>query len=590
MESMEVLRIDDIPLLYKQIEELHIQKIIDESIQPHGNRQNLSIGHLVSIWLCYLLSEGDHRLSPVESWVSSNELLLRSLSGQQDLNAKDFTDDRLEQALDYLSQPDHWQRIDRGISSSSLEIYSLASVATIRLDAAPMQGHHSIDKQEGLFQHGYSKHHDARLGMLKIMLACLDNPVSSFSYPLTHMVVSGNQSDDGLYLPIIAQCTQVLSHAGVSQPKLYVGDSKMSSKENRFCIQQQGDYYLMPLSKKQYSQQARQEAIEQFPVSQYIKVYQHGQQATDTNMVAQGFEQQRQVSYVDESGQEHTWQERCLFVLSTAYHKAQCQTLETRLEKATLLLTSLLESKQGKKIPKTPEELDQKINQILKDNAVEGLLQVEITTKEHLKHIRAYKDREARIEKHYTFSLDIRANQAKIQAHKDMLGWQVYATQMEASSLDFHACVWKYRHQNRVESRFHDLRNKVVPLVPIFVKKDNRVEALVNLLMLCVKIGAVMEYKAAKHLKEQAQQLSGIFEGNPKKATATPTATRLLKQFVVSMVVMVNPNTGLPEVKVTKMNKTQQKIIELLDFNQDIYLKIDTKIKMFFSKYKISEN
>ncbi len=69
MENLQVLRIDDIPLLYAQLKELDMQGIIDRSVVTHGNRSGISLGHLVSVWLCYLLIESDHQLNSVEPWV-----------------------------------------------------------------------------------------------------------------------------------------------------------------------------------------------------------------------------------------------------------------------------------------------------------------------------------------------------------------------------------------------------------------------------------------------------------------------------------------------------------------------------------------
>ncbi len=59
MEDLQVLRIDDIPLLYAQMAELGIQQLIDKHIKPHGNWAGISLGHLVQIWLCYLLRDGE---------------------------------------------------------------------------------------------------------------------------------------------------------------------------------------------------------------------------------------------------------------------------------------------------------------------------------------------------------------------------------------------------------------------------------------------------------------------------------------------------------------------------------------------------
>ena len=47
---------------------------------------------------------------------SMNLLLLGTLSGQQAIRSKDFTDDRLEQALDYLSKPDNWLKVSNELN------------------------------------------------------------------------------------------------------------------------------------------------------------------------------------------------------------------------------------------------------------------------------------------------------------------------------------------------------------------------------------------------------------------------------------------------------------------------------------------
>lgn len=153
--SLAVLRIDDIPLLYARISNLDIQGIVDDVIHPHGNWCGLSIGHTLSLWLCYLLSEGDHRLSPVEEWAKANESILSVLSGQS-VNAKHFTDDRLEAILDYLSDPGIYHRINKRLTNNSLEVYDMDAQKTIRLDAAPFQGHHDV-KTSKLFADGHTK-------------------------------------------------------------------------------------------------------------------------------------------------------------------------------------------------------------------------------------------------------------------------------------------------------------------------------------------------------------------------------------------------------------------------------------------------
>lgn len=588
VSGLKVFRIDDIVILDAQVKEIGLQTIIDNQIKTHGNWSGLSLGHLVSLWLCYLLSESDHRLDSVEAWVGENLNLLRTLSGQNELRSKDFTDDRLEQALDYLSKESNWLGVSNELNGRSLEIYEVDKSKTVRLDAAPMQGHHGV-KESGLFQYGYSKHHDSRLGMLKIMLACVDNEVNGFAYPLAHITVSGEKADDGLYIPLIAQSEQTFRILGEQSRRLYVGDGKMGSKENRYYIFSTGNGYLVPLSKIQLSSEQRNKEIAQSVEATYQKVYKEDGLGKKT-LVAQGFEQTVKVNYEDNEGALHEWSERRIFVLSTAYSASQQKGVDKRLIETQDVLKDLVVNKQGKKTPKTKSELELEIGKVLASKKMNGLLEVKIEEQIHEKNIRAYKNRPARIEHHSTFELTISRNEGAIEAHKATLGWQVYATTMTQEELDFEKCVWKYRYQNRVERRFDDLRNKVVPLVPIFVKKDNRVEALINLLMICLKICAVMEYKVAKQLQLKEEELDNIYEGNPKRSTARPTAKRMLNSFKgISLVLIPNPNQPIPDIRMTELKTVQLKIIELLGFKDDIYTGLEEKMKIFFSTKKISE-
>lgn len=586
MSALKVQRIDDIPLLYEQVKELGIKKIIDGAIIVHVNRQGISLGHLVSIWLCYLLSESDHRLSHVEDWVAENEVLLVTLSGEKELTSKDFTDDRLEQALDYLSEANNWLTISNQLNRKSLEVYDLDVNTTIRLDAAPMQGHHDV-KVSGLFQYGYSKHHDSRLGMLKIMLACLDNEVNGFGYPLAHLTVSGEKGDDVLYIPIIEQCEQTFANTPCH--KLYVGDSKMGSKKIRHFIVNSKNDYLMPLSKKQFSQKDRSEQIKSIAPEDYYEVYKT-EKNKKKKLVAQGFEQTVIVKYEDEQGVEQEWNERRVFVLSQSYAIAQQQFLEKRIIETTAELKELVVRKQRKQVPKTKEEAELIISKQLKEKGLMGLLNVEIIEEKQTKKIRAYKDKPAREKTWNTVQVNISRNKTAIDDRKKELGWQVYATTTPEDKLGFENVVWKYRSQNRVESRFNDLRNKVVPLLPIFLKKDARIEALINMLMICLKICAIMEFKVANQLRKDQEELDKVYEGNPKRSTATPTAKRLLKQFRgLSIVIMEKPLSKIPEILLTDLKPIQLKIIALLGFKPSIYTELPDKMKLFFLNKKISE-
>lgn len=578
---MQVYRLDDIPLIYGSLQELKLASLIDASIVTHKNREGISLGDLLTLWLCYLISEGDHRLSTVEFWVEDNLVWLRSLSGLPFLSSKDFTDDRLENALDYLSKDAHWSSFSNLFEGNSLSMYDLDS-DTVRLDAAPMQGHHSI-KEGGLFQMGHTKHHK-KTGQFKIMLATLDNRVNKFGYPLFHKVFPGNQADDILYGPVLDECASLFNRIDGYNPKLMVGDSKMGSKSLRNKIRNLGHYYLVPLSKVQLSAERRKDLIMKSSPSDYEQVYKEDKEG-NLELVAQGFETNRLVEYYNEQTKKtEEWTERLMFVLSTNYAKSQESNFEKRLSRIQEEILDLTKAKQGKKRQETLQELQQAIQVLLSEKKMTDYLEVEVAQIIEVKHKRKYGNRPAGKEESIRFQINIKKNEQAISLKKQTMGWQVYACLAPKEKLSFEQCVWKYRGQNQIENRFDNLRNKIAPLVPINLRKDNRVEALVHLLMIALKVISLMEYKAAKELKKADEKLTNIYPGNPKQGTKTPTAKRMLTAFKgISLVVFSPSKKEFPKVEITNLNATQKKILKLTGFKSSIYRGLCQKIQISFS-------
>lgn len=349
-------------------------------------------------------------------------------------------------------------------------------------------------------QYGYSKHH-SKTGQFKVKFGVLDNAVNNFALPLCHLTVSGNKSDDELYQPIIARSRETFAGIeGYEKGNLYVGDNKFGSIGNRAYVVQGKDFYLMPLSLIQLSKEERIKLINESDLTTYRQVKKEVK--GETVLVAEGFELIRKVSYMD--GEKLIeWEERRLFVRSVSYAASQAKSLDQRLKRSEEAIDKLSEKGKGKRILGTKKEYRAAIDKVLKDNKVEGLLRVKMIGSKTVRQVRGYKERPAREEVTWNFKVSHEQNVTAIEEQKIPQGWQVYATNVEQEKLSFEKCVWKYRYQSNVESRFNDLRNKIVPLLPVFLQKDNRIRGLVNLLLLALKVCSVIEYKVAKALKEK---------------------------------------------------------------------------------------
>jgi transposase len=228
-------RIDDIPLLLSILLRLDFPKIVDIHHTPHTNHQGLSYGWLLTIWLVYILSESDHRMSHVQDWVAGRYLVLTNITGQT-VTAEDFTDDRLARVLKVLSDDTLWHRIEEHLSRHTIRAYNL-DLKRIRLDATTASTNHDPEKSS-LISIGRTKQ-DLFEPQFKLMIGTLD----PLGLPIATDLVSGEKADDPLYVPIYKRIHGVLGTNGI----LYIGDSKMAAIETRGTICKDGNFYLVPL-------------------------------------------------------------------------------------------------------------------------------------------------------------------------------------------------------------------------------------------------------------------------------------------------------------------------------------------------------
>jgi transposase len=110
---------------------------------------------IVSIWMVYILSRCDHRLSVMEEdWVSDPELILSQEFGQK-MELNDFTDDRFGKLLDEFSVSERWDSFELSVNQHLLQVYEIQG-GTIQWDATIGQ-RFGQGVEGGLFQSGYRK-------------------------------------------------------------------------------------------------------------------------------------------------------------------------------------------------------------------------------------------------------------------------------------------------------------------------------------------------------------------------------------------------------------------------------------------------
>lgn len=562
--TIQTERVDDIPLLVNQLHAMGIPQIVDEIIVPHGNRQGLSLGWTAVGWLSYIVTEADHRLSYVESWVKTHEQTLQSLFPMA-VSAQDFTDDRLGSLLSYLSQEAEWQAIERELGQHIVQVYELAQ-ERVRVDSTSAAVYHDPEGQP-LLAFGMSKDHRPDLAQFKIMLSALD----PLGMPLATLVVPGNRADDGLYVPAITQSREVLGRRGV----LYIGDSKMEALATRANLAQAGDYYLTPLSQKGSQTELLHELLQ--PVwnkTQTLQeIYAPDLDSEQERLVAQGYETQRTLT-AEQNDSPVSWTERLLVIYSPSLAKQAGRGLQERLERAQEKVSALTPPPgRGRRQYRELAPLQAEADKILKHYRVEGLLHLTYERQEHQRQVRRHKEKPARSETQVRYQLHIQPDSDAIAALERSHGWRLYVTNCSADQLSLSDAVLTYRQSPSFERGFSRLKNRPLGLRPLYLHREDHIIGLVRLLSLALRLLTLVEFVVRRELLAQDEKLAGLYEGNPTRQTNRPTTERLLRAFDNISLTFVNL-PGQKIAHVTPLTPLQSRILSLLGLPLSIYTEL----------------
>ena len=541
-------RIDDIVLLLKMMIQIGLPQLLTNHLPRHWHQKGLDWGWVAVIWLSDILSEGDHRKVMVREWVKQRKNMLEQVCGIS-IGETDFTDDRLGIVLKRLSEAKTWLAIETELTRNSIRIYDLPT-STMRMDATTMSGYHLVS-EDGLFQWGHSKG-DPNLAQIKVMMASLD----PLGMPAATHVVSGENADDRLYIPIFDQVRETLGKSGL----LWVGDCKMSAKTTRAHIQKQGHYYLTPLSRVGKIEQQLREWLKESAHKDWSRLeVSIKDEKGKSQVIATGYELERlqEIVFSDQSRQ---WSERVLLVHSPVYEQQQLRGLQKRLQTAREKLMSLTPPVgKGKRQIREEALLHQKAIAILKQHRVEGLLSY------------SYQYHQGSSKKKVRYQITaVEQNSEKIETLTQVFGWRVYVTNIPTEELSFEKAILTYRDEWVVERGFHRFKGKSLSITPLFVQREDQVQGLVHLLSLGLRLLTLIEFVVRRQLSREEESLVGLYPENPKKATQRPTSERLLKAFDNITLTILNIR-GEEYGDVTPLNQVQKKILRLLGLDSQIY-------------------
>jgi len=563
-------RVDDIPLLLGFMQELKFPVLLERHLGSHHLHRGLSNGWLATVWLAFLLSQSNHRKVSVQDWARNHPHTLETLIGQA-LRPIEFADDRLSIVLRRLHDAD-WSALEADLWQATCEVYEI-SYQCVRLDSTTSFGYQAI-APDGLMQRGHSKDHRPDLPQLKLMAAA--------AQPTSHLlacdIVPGQSADDPLYLPLIRRVREQLRQHGL----LYTGDCKMSALATRAELVAEKDYYLMPLPRTGDSADLieawiGEAALGKQPLQKLTRLNEEGKKV----VFARAYERQRSQSSTV-ADQEVAWTERVQVIRSLELAKRQAKQLDERLCEAAAALRGLTPSVgRGHKQYREEEALRATVAAIQEQHRVVGLLTVTWQREEQQQtHYRGSgrggpgRPTYTKTKVRYVIT-EVQRNEAAIEQTKARQGWRVQVTNLPASRWSLREAVLLYNGGWSVERDFHLLKDQPLGIQPLFVREEEQIVGLTRLLTIALRVLTLSELQVRSGLAEAEEALSGLYEGQPKRTTAYPTAGRCLKTISRMEITATRLEAGQDvQWHVTDLPSLLKRIMKLLHLSPTLYTRL----------------
>ena len=160
------------------------------------------------------------------------------------------------------------------------------------------------------------------------------------------------------------------------------------------------------------------------------------------------------------------------------------------------------------------------------------------------------------LENGYLIEAEVERNEEIIANERARLGRFVLAS--NDKTLDGELMLQYYKGQNAVEKGFRFLKDKSFRVAEVYLKKEERIEALSMIMVLSLLIYSIAEWMLRKKLKESGETVSNQL-GKP---TQCPTLKWIFQKFR-------NINEAIIELKgsihreIINLNEEQIKIIKL---------------------------
>jgi transposase len=203
--------------------------------------------------------------------------------------------------------------------------------------------------------------------------------------------------------------------------------------------------------------------------------------------------------------------------------------------------------------------------QWMKENESYEFTRLEITTKSRrLDNKKGRPKKDTEVQTFYLIEAEIKHDQEKVQERRAKLGRFILAT--NDLELTPYQLLKYYKERGTVERGFRFLKDKSFRVSEVYLKKESRIEALAMVMVLCLLLYSIAEWK----LRTRLQEAKEAIRNQVKKKTQTPTMKWVFFLFrrITELVIEIE---GKKIRKVLNLDEETIKVLKLMGENYEKY-------------------
>ena len=523
--------------------------VVDHFLQAVGWSQQLArqIHHPPAVAALDLLVKSvllqPSALYRIEAWAQTCDPLWRP--------TQPLGDDALGRALERLFQADRASLLT-GLILQAVQVFKVQT-DQIHNDSTSVKFSGAYARQKpGAVQlrRGFSKDHRPDLKQLIYSLSVS----ADGAVPVHCKIYAGNQTDDPTHLPTWRALRDLLGRADF----LYVADCKLCVKDTLLQLDREHGRFItiLPRNRREvadFAQQAAQCQVRWEPL--WKRRACRKPRRTEAFEVAVG---------------PHQMQEgfRIYWYRSSEKRLHDQQDRQDRIAVALERLERL-NQRRGRG-PKTEAAVRRAAENVLDKYRVRHLVDYQIDLPEKVQFVQTRRGKPGAQTTYHRVAKRIpvvsaRANPAAIARAQTADGAFPLVTNTPLSALEV---LKKYKYQPHLEKR-HFLCKSVLEVSPVFLKNNDRIEALMLVCFVAQLVAALMERAVRQNMARCAIKALPILpEGRYSK---TPTWTQILEAFAPRTKEELHEKDQLIHVFIDPLTELQQTLLQLLEIDAAIY-------------------